>query len=369
MRKTKSQAIYEDLLQKIKSGEWVAGQQLPTEKQFAKSYGVAVLTVRHALARLRAEGLIVSRRYHGTSVAQGEKAPAVKTSPSRILGLLVAKSLAQLSNPVFSRLVDGIEGILAETGYTLEVVVANDPDPVADERFDRLVSESKCAGWLIPIKLSDFQKNVLKNRPEPKVLLHFADDSLSGHLFETDLLMLSFNVIDHLHQRGYKNIWILGPPNVTAWSEAMMRFSGSRIAPEGMTLRAVEVADFQSSLAREACGKILESHRADAFICADDELCLGALQALQDRNLSSPEVGLIGGGDFPVSLLVKPSLTTISYPYYQVGREATNLLMELIAGELIEPVHRKFVPKLIARESTARPLASSIRQWPPFRVL
>lgn len=314
MKKTKSQAIYEHLKNQIMSGGMVSGQQLPTEKQLATSFGVAVLTVRSALARLREEGLIISRRYHGTSVADGEKQGSTKSLPSRSIGLIAWHSLAQLSNPVFSRLVDGIEGVLAEAGYALEVIVANSSDINGDEQFRRHVAESKCAGWLIPVVLSPFQKKVLKQRDEPKILWHFPDDSLSAHLFEVDFMTLSFSIIEHLHRRNYKDVWIIAPPSMSTWKNMLMQFSGSKMCPEGMSLNAVSVADFKSSSSREACSRILDLNQADAFVCADDELCLGALQALQDRNLSCPEIGLIGGGDFPVSHLVTPTLTTVSYP-------------------------------------------------------
>jgi LacI family transcriptional regulator len=76
------------------------------------------------------------------------------------------------------------------------------------------------------------------------------------------------------------------------------------------------------------------------------------LNALQKKNLSCPEIGVIGGGDFPLGSVAKPSLTTISYPYYQVGREATQLLFDVIRMQTVEPAHRRFVPKLIVREST-----------------
>src|ERR1700743_1397943 len=52
----------------ILEGIWTAGQPLPGEVALAEEYGVAVGTVRRALADLTAEGMIARRRRTGTVV-------------------------------------------------------------------------------------------------------------------------------------------------------------------------------------------------------------------------------------------------------------------------------------------------------------
>lgn len=52
----------------IVSGKWAPGTVLPGEVQLAQSFGVAVGTVRRALAELTAEGLLARRRKTGTVV-------------------------------------------------------------------------------------------------------------------------------------------------------------------------------------------------------------------------------------------------------------------------------------------------------------
>lgn len=50
------------------AGEWRDGQPLPTEMALAEELGVARTSVREALSRLKAKGLIVSRQKAGTRV-------------------------------------------------------------------------------------------------------------------------------------------------------------------------------------------------------------------------------------------------------------------------------------------------------------
>ncbi len=66
--KSKSDLIYEDLSNQIRSGVYPAGTKLPRESLFARQHGVALLTLRSALARLEAEGLIARVPRSGTFV-------------------------------------------------------------------------------------------------------------------------------------------------------------------------------------------------------------------------------------------------------------------------------------------------------------
>ncbi|MBP5858345.1 FadR family transcriptional regulator [Marivibrio halodurans] len=62
--------IYEGLLGKLHGGEWPAGTQLPTERALAEECGVARNTLRQALDRLTAEGLLERRVGQGTFVRE-----------------------------------------------------------------------------------------------------------------------------------------------------------------------------------------------------------------------------------------------------------------------------------------------------------
>lgn len=58
-----------DLRERIFSGEWPAGSQIPGEVDLAKELGVSVITVRQALGQLVQEGLIQRQRAKGSFVS------------------------------------------------------------------------------------------------------------------------------------------------------------------------------------------------------------------------------------------------------------------------------------------------------------
>lgn len=61
-------SVTDEIAQTILSGELAEGALLPTELELAKQFGVARTSVREALSRLKAKGLVVSRQKLGTSV-------------------------------------------------------------------------------------------------------------------------------------------------------------------------------------------------------------------------------------------------------------------------------------------------------------
>lgn len=61
-------AVTEELARRVMGGEWGDGASLPTEVALAEQLGVARTSVREALSRLKAKGLLVSRQKAGTRV-------------------------------------------------------------------------------------------------------------------------------------------------------------------------------------------------------------------------------------------------------------------------------------------------------------
>ncbi|MDR5802028.1 FadR/GntR family transcriptional regulator [Caballeronia sp. LP006] len=62
--------IYSDILNSIMEGEFKEGDRLLTEHALAERFATSRPTVREALARLRADGIIVTRRGSGTTVGR-----------------------------------------------------------------------------------------------------------------------------------------------------------------------------------------------------------------------------------------------------------------------------------------------------------
>ncbi len=69
-RKSLSTVVFEGLMGRIRSGDLGPGAQLPTEADLCDSFEVSRTVVREAVARLRAEGLVIPRQGKGVFVSE-----------------------------------------------------------------------------------------------------------------------------------------------------------------------------------------------------------------------------------------------------------------------------------------------------------
>ncbi len=148
-------------------------------------------------------------------------------------------------------------------------------------------------------------------------------------------------VLDHLIDAHgcRKPAFICGPAQNP---EAQLRYQvyTEVLAAHGLPLRPELVLPgrFASRDGEDAVAILLDERRVefDAVVAADDEMALGALQALQRRGLKVPEqVRVTGFDDIPAAYTAAPPLTTVRQPLYQLGHQALNLLLAQLRGGLI----------------------------------
>jgi len=99
----------------------------------------------------------------------------------------------------------------------------------------------------------------------------------------------------------------------------------------------------------EATAELLRGHRPKALVCLNDHLAFGAYQALAEAGLSVPEdVSVIGFEDHPIASWMRPRLTTIAVPYYELGSSAVMVLVEMVLrrgrGVRTPMIHRVPMP-------------------------
>ena len=76
---------------------------------------------------------------------------------------------------------------------------------------------------------------------------------------------------------------------------------------------------------------LLEHKRPRALICFSDRLALGAYQAVDDAGLKVPtDVSVVSFDDHPIASWIRPKLTTVALPHYELGRAAVEVLFREI---------------------------------------
>jgi LacI family transcriptional regulator len=94
---------------------------------------------------------------------------------------------------------------------------------------------------------------------------------------------------------------------------------------------------------------------AQAVVAASDELALGYLNAVRDRGGKVPDdVLLLGFDNTRLSTMIRPELTTIAQPTYDLGAVSMRLLTKLLLDEQIEEYTVRLPHSIIERHSTKR---------------
>lgn len=103
-----------------------------------------------------------------------------------------------------------------------------------------------------------------------------------------------------------------------------------------------------------ATADLLARGRPRALICFDDRLAFGAYQALAEAGLAVPvDVSVVSFDDHPLAGWLRPKLTTVALPRYELGAKAVDVLL---AERRSQPptVHRVPMPRR-DRSSIASP--------------
>jgi LacI family transcriptional regulator len=94
----------------------------------------------------------------------------------------------------------------------------------------------------------------------------------------------------------------------------------------------------------------------DALVCANDELAVATMKALQHAGIRIPDdVAIVGWDDVMTARYVTPSLTTVRQPLYELGRAAATRLHERIAGATTAPEPLILPTELVLRTSCGCP--------------
>src|SRR5262249_1806050 len=164
--------------------------------------------------------------------------------------------------------------------------------------------------------------------------------------------------VAHLIGQGHRRIaHLAGPQEV---STGLHRYRGFAAAMEmhGVTVDPSLVVIAKAFSIEEGLRgtRILLDRRggATAVAAGNAMLAVGCLAALEEAGLSCPaDLSVVGFNDMPFIDRLRPPLTTIRFPHYQVGTEAAQLLLERISGQGGPVKVLYLAPELVVRGSTA----------------
>jgi DNA-binding LacI/PurR family transcriptional regulator/signal transduction histidine kinase/ActR/RegA family two-component response regulator len=190
--------------------------------------------------------------------------------------------------------------------------------------------------------LDDLARYCERFRPRPMSSVAAELEGMSAILTDGEPVLREG--IRHLvEDHGYRRIAFIGGPEGNF--EARARLRTYREALTGHGLRPpdsfVATGDFQYESGVDAVRILLDERGAafDAIVAANDQMALGAIDALRVRNIRVPrDIAIIGFDDITEARYSSPPLTTIRQPLRQQGRLAVEVLLKRLRGEPVDDV-------------------------------
>ena len=288
-------------------------------------------------------------------------ARSLRTRRSHTIGVLIP----DLNNPLFPPIVRGLEDRLAAAGY---VALIGNTD--SDDQRERIIFDQMRARHVDGLVLATARLRhpllAEASRAEiPVVLINRLAQDYSFPSVTVDNERGVRMAISHLAGLGHRRIaHIAGPQEMSTGLSryrgfvTAMESSGLPVDPEAVVFAkafSVEEGLRCTRLLLEQCAARPNQAGCTAIFAANDMLAVGCYGALDEAGLNCPEeMSVVGFNDMPFIDRLRPPLTTIRFPHYQVGTEAAQLLLERIA-EHTAPVKILYLaPELIIRGSTTR---------------
>ena len=291
---------------------------------------------------------------------------------------LIGMLIPSFTWPLIPELMRGVAEVLEQTSYELVLYSINDTDLRRDrsEVINRVLATQLTAGLLAVFPGPASQDLTrLYHQGFPVVIV---DDQLEQTTpwVGVDNTTGAYTVVRHLVQLGHRRIaHIAGPHEYLASHD---RYNGycQALQEAGIPLdpELVLEGNFLPPTGRACASKFFQlppEKRPTAIFAATDEMAYGVLSAAEEYGIAIPQdIALVGFDDDEPSVHVRPPLTTVRQPYYEMGEQGLKLLLSLLdsSGE-DKPVRIQLTTSLIVRASCGADYRVSIPTTPGNDVI
>jgi DNA-binding LacI/PurR family transcriptional regulator len=327
----------------------------------ARIAGVSHTTVSRALrgsslisadTRERIQHLAEEMGYMPNAIAQ-----SLQTRRTSTIGLVITS----IADPFLSDMVRGVEEVAREAGFSV-ILSATHNDPDQEMAIIETFHRRRVDGMLVASsRITSEYKDRLDRMRIPTVLINSQEESGNKllHWVAVDDRVGSQRAVEHLIQLGHRAIGYLGVSSRPRSTRQRMLGYQHALASAGIASRdewvvitpANEASPEEDVAAGRASVPCLLDAGVTAIFCANDMIAIGVLTICQELGITIPQrLSVVGFDDIRMASYVIPALTTICQPKVEMGRLATQVMLDLLNNQ---PGQNHILqPELVCRAST-----------------
>lgn len=333
---------------------------MPTIRDVAKQAGVAPMTVSRVInnsgyvsedTRTRVEEAISRLGYVPNMLG-----PSLRFNQTNTLALV----LTDITNPFWTTVARGVEDAAQEAGYSVILCNTDESEAKQDQYLTMLLKRRIDGILLVPSTSTSNVVQTIKNQGVKVVVLDREVNDTEVDVVEGDSVGGAYQLTRYLIELGHQHIAILsGPQNVSTSSQRVAGFCRA-IEEANLTHNTANIywGEFSQTLGHEMVRRALQSTpRPTAFLAVNNFIANGALQALREMNIRVPEdISVVSFDDIPVAINPMPFLTVAAQPAYEMGYQATQLLVARLINAGPETVQKIILPvEILIRQSSGPP--------------
>lgn len=328
----------------------------PTLELVAARAGVSRATVSRVVngsTKVKAEVVEqVNRAIAELKYVPNRAARSLANGRTNSIALVIPENAAKFfADPYFATVIQGAAVYLADTEFTLTLLIATEADPAKTARYLR---GGNVDGALILSHHSDDRSYVELAGSLPMVFggRPMSNESGELHVVDVDNVAAAATATRTILESGRHRIaTIAGPQNMGAGQDRLRGWR-EELDAAGLETDLIEYGDFTPPGGEVAMSALLErGEPMDGIFIASAQMAFGALKVLHERGIRVPQdmsVTTVDNDSYAQS--ATPPLTTIAQPAERQGATMARLLVELIGGGEV-PERTIIATELIKRAS------------------
>ena len=284
---------------------------------------------------------------------------SLKERRSRTIGVVVS----EIANNFFSQAINGIESIAYNRGY--HVIITQSHESEERERLNVEHHASRSVdGLLISLSSGTIDLSYLKELYQKGLPMVFFDritHEIDTHKVTVNNSLGAFQATEHLIEQGFKRIaHITGSPFLSITQERLDGYKKAlekhHILPDESLIKYCNHGGMIKDEVEDAISELFKGKsRPDAIFTTGDRfttICLAILKRLKPKK----DIAMAGFSDSKVGELFDPPLTVVRQPAFEIGQNATELLIQMIESKrpVVDFQTKVLDPELIIRESSLR---------------
>jgi LacI family transcriptional regulator len=283
-------------------------------------------------------------------------ARTLKTARSATVGLVIP----DLTNPLFPPIARGVEDVLGQAGYSAWIVNTDNDEAREATAVESLRDRSVDGFIFATAKLRHPIAEQLVATGTPVILVNRRTEHAGIPAVTPDDAGGVAEAMRHLVELGHRKIAHLAGPQALSTGVNRLRAFQHALQDHGLESAPERVAvceAFTEEAGAKAVNRLLDSGAEfTAVLAGNDLLALGCYDAFEKRGLVCPDdISVVGFNDSSFMEKLRPPLTTVHIPHYEIGAEAARMLLEELRSPGRLPRSVLLPLSLVVRQSTAPP--------------